>query len=150
MITGCKPEEKHIFMAFPHRATPLNPTIADMTRMQYGAAGRGIYGETYYLGGFHDYRASMRNICGDFTILDCPKLERIGAEIEVRLEGCAKKALMRWKNRDMEGWCAYCGVGGVGLMRCKGCTETKVWYCCKEHQIAGMNLHRHTCEARRV
>jgi hypothetical protein len=123
--------------------------VVDMARMQYGATGRGTYGESYFLGTLSGFVGSMQqNICTQLV----PKYEverislGINEENEVRIRECANRAWKRWQNRKTEGWCDYCGKGGPDLMQCGACKKTKVRYCCREHQVAGWKLHKHTCE----
>ncbi|TVY32413.1 hypothetical protein LSUB1_G008067 [Lachnellula subtilissima] len=68
----------------------------------------------------------------------------LGVETETRMKACAKRVWARWQNRDSEGWCEHCGKGGKELKRCRGCRMAKIWWCCREHQLAGWSLHKHT------
>jgi hypothetical protein len=141
----------HCVLAIPHPDCPERKDkyiIVDMTRMQLGEGGRGIYGENYFLGlaaQWFESRSKFSRLCevhrGVETDLDnLPNNEHTN-----RLLHCVKRALERWNNREVEGWCNHCGKGGKDLLRCAGCTK-KVWYCCKEHQAAGWKLHNLTCE----
>ena len=80
--------------------------VVDMSRMQYGEAGRGAFGEFCFMGTYDAYCDSMeRDIC--------TRLENLGsasqiypsgdAVEEARLKACAKSVWKRWQIRDKEG-----------------------------------------------
>ena len=50
-------------LGFPHPDKPEMYLVVDMTRMQYGTTGRGLYGENYFLGTLDGYVSSMGKIC---------------------------------------------------------------------------------------
>lgn len=150
MFNGTKDGEDHIVLGFPiPGGDGVDKYIIDMTRMQYGEAGRGENGEPYYLGLTSSYLTSMSAICARLQIKWVTQ-QRLpngtDKDNQARLEFCAQKAFFRWHNRHNERWCDYCGKGGSGLKRCGGCQSSQVFYCCKRHQAAGWKLHRHTCE----
>ncbi|TVY20143.1 hypothetical protein LARI1_G001435 [Lachnellula arida] len=151
MATGAKDNEGHGILAFPCPGKKdKQQFVVDMTRMEYGDVGRGTYGENYFLGTLDGYMKSMRSICVDPELVQtwdaCQTA--LGSQTETRLKACAKRAWEKWQNRESEGWCEHCGKGGKELKRCRGCRMAKVWWCCREHQLAGWNLHKHTCERR--
>ena len=119
-----------------------------MTRMQWGEAGRGPFGELYYLGSTAGYYDVMGNVCDDIEELGKGATHVAPSEHTKALEACVRRVWERWENRDKEGWCDYCGVGSFErrLLDCSACKETKVRYCCKEHQKAAWKLHKFTCE----
>ena len=138
MSTGSRHGEFHCVLGFPCPQNPKDILVVDMTRRQYGNVGRGFDGENYSLGRMEDFIASMGKICeGLESAGNIITFETTGTENEARLRACATRVLERWQNRDIEGWCEYCGKGGNGLMRCSGCKKTNVRYCCREHQVAG-------------
>ncbi|KAL2068624.1 hypothetical protein VTL71DRAFT_14961 [Oculimacula yallundae] len=161
--SGAKSGENHCVMAFlpqPHPFLQLSSyikggeidlskfLIVDMTRLQYGEASFGTYGETYFLGPFAKYIESMKHICGDLRLRRViPKTTgRVNEpENQIRVKECARRAWERWENKEKEGWCDYCGRGGE-LKKCGACKGRKVWYCCGEHQKKGWKLHKMTCE----
>ncbi|TVY28619.1 hypothetical protein LHYA1_G002356 [Lachnellula hyalina] len=151
MTTGSKDSEDHGVLAFPCPGRKdKQQFVVDMTRMEYGEVGRGTYGENYFLGTLEGYMNSMRGVCVDPERVNtwdacCTAL---GGETETRMKTCAKRVWERWQNRDSEGWCEHCGKGGKELKRCRGCRMAKIWWCCREHQLAGWSLHKHTCERR--
>lgn len=152
-ITGAREGEAHAVLGFAYPGSQMVNIVVDMTRLQYGDIGRGMYGESYFIGSTNKYFQSMEDKI-------CTGLENKGTasrmnprpdntEEDSRLRACAEKVWKRWQNRDQEGWCAHCGMGGEKLMRCTGCKSAKVWYCGKEHQVAGWKLHKHTCEKKK-
>jgi len=145
--TGMKTDEPHAVLVFFHPQHPAG-FVVDMTRTQYGDAGRGMHGENYFLGTIAEFRTSMREIC--VTLHEQPvllgSLDARGNENEARLRACAAKVLERWQNRETEGWCAFCGKPGVNFQRCPGCTTKEVLYCCVEHRKSDWKLHKWTCE----
>ncbi|KAE9376045.1 hypothetical protein N431DRAFT_543395 [Stipitochalara longipes BDJ] len=148
---GQKNNEPHLVVMFPHPQYPdgiEQRFVVDMTRMQYGEAGRGLHGENYLLGTSSQFHDSMNNICAQARVTRTLslKLESNGNENEQRLRACAKKAWERWQNRDTEAWCAFCGKPGRALQECSECTTQKVFYCCKEHRKSDEKLHEYTCE----
>lgn len=151
MTTGSRDNEGHGILAFPCPGRKdKQQFVVDMTRMEYGDAGRGTYGENYFLGTLDGYMKSMRRICVDPELVNTWDAchTALGSEAETRMKACAKRVWERWQNRESEGWCEHCGKGGKELKRCRGCRMAKVWWCCREHQLAGWTLHKHTCERR--
>jgi MYND finger len=148
LCTGNKEGENHSVLGFPHPDKPEEYLVVDMTRVQYGIAGRGIYGETYFLGTLDTYVSSMGKFCEGLIDVGhgASYMEMESGETKARLIRCAKRVWERWQNREKEGWCEYCGKGGPNLMKCGGCKKVAIWYCCKEHQVAGWKLHKHTCK----
>lgn len=150
MFNGTRDGEAHIVLAFPVPGRDLSDTyIVDMTRMQYGEAGRGQNGEPYYFGLAPSYWSSMTEICANLQITAVTE-QRLphGPDpvIVTRLKHCAQKVFHRWLNRFNEGWCDYCGKGGKELFRCHSCQNKQFFYCCRRHQVAGWKLHRYICE----
>jgi hypothetical protein len=147
MSTGARDNEAHCVLGFPHQDAAGMMFIVDMSRMQYGAAGRGSYGENYFLGTIDDWIESMKNICAELIKVDLSSTVSISdMEEDKRLKNCAQRVWDRWQNRESEGWCEHCGKGGKNLLRCGRCKTAMIRYCCKEHQVAGWKLHKHTCE----
>jgi hypothetical protein len=146
--TGHTEDEHHAVTAFVHTDDTNKFVIVDMSRMQYGDAGRGLYGEKYFLGTLSDFLVSMKKVCKEATIsgMPFPVLGGTGTENEKRLRACAKKVWERWLNREIQGWCNFCGKPGPNLMSCGACKKRKVNYCCKEHQRSDWKLHKYTCE----
>ncbi|PVH72699.1 hypothetical protein DL98DRAFT_609844 [Cadophora sp. DSE1049] len=153
--TGGMNDEQHIVMIIPHPTMPREGFVVDMTRMQYGEAARGPYGENYFLGTDAEFLMSLKEICdGPKDMVKAMITEGEVGTVEayervLRLENCAKRAFERWQNREKQGWCEHCGKGGK-LMKCGACKTKAVWYCCKEHQKAGWKLHKWTCEKPKV
>ncbi|KAG4440083.1 hypothetical protein IFR05_004426 [Cadophora sp. M221] len=153
--SGAHSSENHCVLAFRHPSngdifSKENYYIVDMTRLQYGEAGYGTYGETYFLGTYEEHLTSMSKICGELEfnrMVTATKDQTNEPENQVRVKECAMRAWERWMNRDKEGWCEYCGRGGVELKRCGACKGRKVWYCCDEHNRKGWKLHKLTCES---
>lgn len=157
-VTGGDEEDrKHSVLGFANPADPgslKNYIVVDMARMQYGEAGRGTLGESYYLGTWGNFAGSMQKICDGVTpfgnlgtLLNLENLY-IGADNMERLAAGARRVWERLQNRAVEGWCAYCGKpDSHGTMNCcGGCEKAKVKYCCRDHQVADRKLHKYTCE----
>ncbi|CAG8962200.1 hypothetical protein HYFRA_00005252 [Hymenoscyphus fraxineus] len=146
-VSGFRDEQGRAILAF--RNDPLTPDIVvDMSRLQYGDAGRGDYGENYYLGRFSDYLESFKKLYGNIVPLNSKPPGLYKSSSKERREwqiGCAERAWKRWNEKESKPWCDFCGKGG-NLMKCGACKNSEVWYCCKEHQVAGWKLHKHTCE----
>ena len=148
LVNGGEDGDAHGILGFPYLGSDIVNVVVDMSRMQYGEAGRGAFGEFYFMGTYDAYCDSMAKDI-------CTRLENRGsasqmypsgdAVEEARLKACAEKVWKRWQNRDKGRWCAHCGKGGK-LLKCSGCKEVKVQYCCKEHQVGGWKLHKHRCE----
>ncbi|KUJ08777.1 uncharacterized protein LY89DRAFT_724788 [Mollisia scopiformis] len=128
-ISGHDNDRPHAVVVFP--APGGVGFVVDMTSMQFGEAGRGLFGEPYFMGTAEEFYIAM------LEVYRTP-----------RLQACAKRVWNRWENRENEGWCEYCGVGASEkvLQRCGGCKKRKVRYCRKEHQTADWKLHKYTCE----
>jgi hypothetical protein len=107
--------------------------IVDMARMQWGDNGRGKFGEKYYMGTLDGFYDVMEKVCGDMKEQGIGATHINNSEFTELLTACAKRVWERWQNREKEGWCDYCGIGGK-LLRCSGCRTKKVWYCSPEHQ----------------
>lgn len=137
--------EKHCVLAFPRPGQPNQHFVVDMSRMQYGEAGRGDYGENYFLGTLERWTESMTNICEAVKGKRLIKVATEGCGSEERFETCVKNVWETWDNREMQGWCDYCGKPDKeGLMaHCVNCG--KVQYCCNEHLKAARKLHKHMC-----
>jgi len=144
MCTGWKEPENHCILGLALSKTPNDLIVVDMSRMQYGEAGRGKYGETYYFGMLKDWCQSMSKICGK---LEEQKRSSFMQELDdERWEVCARKVWKRWEKRDVEFWCEYCGKPTSEEIKCAQCKDKAVTYCCKEHLKSGWKLHLHTCE----
>ncbi|KAF8859931.1 hypothetical protein BDZ45DRAFT_801176 [Acephala macrosclerotiorum] len=146
MSTGNRDGQQHSILGFKVGDSNDDWVVVDMTRMQYGEAGRGTYGEPYFLGRIKNYSL------GEFyekAVLQ-PQAEFVDTPMqnanEKRLKACSKKVFERWQNRENEHWCSYCGKPGDTFMKCGQCKTKTVWYCCKEHQAADWKLHKLTCE----
>jgi hypothetical protein len=149
MYNGTKNGEDHVVLSFPTPGAAGKFVVVDMTRMQYGEAGRGAQGEPYYLGFLSDFRSASKMICENLharSLIMKPLPEGDDAANRDRLRNCAQRAFDRWQNRANESWCDYCGKGGKDLKQCSGCKERKIKYCCRRHQVVGWKLHKHTCE----
>lgn len=146
MNTGMADRERHVILAFPHPTQQDVQLVIDMTRMQFGAAGRGPNDESYFLGTWEAYQESMKKICNQAEfqkeIFLKPDLEKA---LEDRLRQAAEIVWERWNNRHKEGWCEYCGKGGPDLLKCSGCKNRNVYFCSAEHQRLGGKLHSLTC-----
>lgn len=120
--------------------------------MQYGEAGKGIYGELPYLGGWDEYLLSRGKVC--YRVADRDPGQTVhfqkqsGKAFEAMFAVMAKRIWDRWQNRDVGGWCEYCGKSRPESMGCGSCKKAKVQYCCKEHQKAGWKLYTYTCESK--
>ncbi|TVY50068.1 hypothetical protein LCER1_G007134, partial [Lachnellula cervina] len=107
MTTGSRDNEGHGILAFPCPGRKdKQQFVVDMTRMEYGDAGRGIYGENYFLGTLDGYMKSMRRICVDPELVNTWDAchTALGSEAETRMKACAKRVWERWQNRESEGW----------------------------------------------
>jgi hypothetical protein len=61
--------------------------VVDMARMQYGEAGRGTYGEPFFLGTLVDYHGSVWKICEGFEVMDnLTSFQEVGTNDEMRLK----------------------------------------------------------------
>jgi hypothetical protein len=147
MHTGIGNEETHCVMMFPN-AEAHNPYP---TRMQYGEAGRGQYGENYVMCTLRDYLGSMTRICDEnLEIGQASQASDMVVEGEIhgpKMAACAQKAWNRWQNRESAPWCSFCGKpvtvsNIVGCSRCMALLTYKVVYCCKEHREADRELHK--------
>ena len=150
--TGSWDNEKHSVLGFSHPFNPKDYFIVDMTRMQYGKAARGLCGENYFLGSLDEFTSSMKKICEGVRDLSGGKPTRFARSDNVVLEAwvdeCAEKVWKRWNERGERGWCEHCGKpdSDGSMKNCGACKRNRVKYCCKEHQVAGWKLHKHTCE----
>lgn len=149
VVTGSENKSPHSVMGFGKPGSDQVDYVVDMTSMQWGEAGRGRYGEPYFLGDVDEFEKSMRRVCDELA-LDSTAGEVAPSEHTALLKECAQRVMERWNNRETEGWCVYCGKGGPSLLRCTGCKLNRVWYCCKEHQVSDWKLHKHTCEKGRA
>jgi len=151
IITGFGQESLHSVLGFAGPGSANVDFVVDMSRMQWGEAGRGSFGELYYLGTTDKFFEIMENVCDDIEEVGNAATHVGPSEHTTAMEACAKRVWERWENRDKEGWCEYCGVGAAErpLFSCSACTETKVRYCCKEHQTAAWKLHKFTCEKKK-
>jgi hypothetical protein len=148
IVTGLSQESLHSALGFAGPGSGNVDFVVDMTRMQWSEAGRGQFGELYYLGSVDPYYKVMENVCDDIEELG-KGATHVAPSVHTKpMEACARRVWKRWQNRDKEGWCDYCGVGSVErpLLVCYGCKETKVRYCYKEHQKAAWKLHKFTCQ----
>jgi hypothetical protein len=148
--TGKDNDEKHFVLAFPHPEEPDNPDrsiVIDLSRLQFGKNGRGSWGENYYFNTFAKYKQSMRRICERLDQQPDLQGRLCNSPNEERLRGCALKVWERWANREVEGWCAWCGRGGKDLRSCSSCKKAnrKVLYCSRDHEKLDSHLHKHTC-----
>lgn len=147
-ITGGRDGDAHGALGFASPGSEIVDIVVDMTRRQYGDVGKGLFGESYYLGSMEDYLSSMeRDVCVELE--NRGSAAHVNSSLdpaeEARLKACAERAWERWRKRDSEGWCAYCGKGGK-LLSCGGCKKASVQYCCEEHQAFGWQQHKHTCK----
>ena len=151
IITGVDQESLHSALGFAGPGSANVDFVVDMTRMQWGEAGRGRFGELYYLGSVDGYYGIMKNVCEGIEEAGLGATHVAPSIHTKSMAACAKRVWERWENRDNEGWCDYCGVGASErpLSSCSGFKQTKVRYCCKEHQASGWKLHKFTCEKRK-
>ncbi|KUJ13715.1 uncharacterized protein LY89DRAFT_672006 [Mollisia scopiformis] len=149
--TGARENEDHAVVVFNVKGPAETQVVVDMTRSQYGIAGRGTFGERYFLGNIEEWLTSMDKVCNNTTTLltRSTNFPRTKSENENRIEACAKKVWERWQNRVKEQWCAYCGKPGVELKKCNGCKAKKICYCCGDHQKSDWKLHKMTCERKK-
>jgi hypothetical protein len=105
------------------------PQVVDMTRMQYGKAAMGPFGETYFLGTLREFKTSMAKICASLTDLSHGQiyLGTRGTQNEQWLTGVAAEVFRRWQNRVQEGWCDYCGKPDTkdSMDHCGNCKKVK-------------------------
>lgn len=119
--------------------------MIDLTRIQYGDAGRGTNGELYFVGRLDTYLEEMKGIAGEVVSkeyeLEC------GQQKAERLRGSAEKVFEAWKNREKMGWCEYCGrpMELGALVRCQRCGSQVVGWCCEEHLRYDQRLHAKNC-----
>jgi hypothetical protein len=148
IVIGSEQESLHSVLAFPRPGSKFCDFVVDMTRMQFGEAGRGTFGEPYFLGSTDAFMDIMKNVCDEVEELGIGASHVGMSEHTEVLNACAERVWDRWQNREKEGWCDYCGVGSAErrLLDCSACKKVKVRYCCKEHQKAGWKLHKFTCE----
>ncbi|TVY58054.1 hypothetical protein LSUE1_G009562 [Lachnellula suecica] len=148
LMGGFEDNSVHAVLSFPVRGG--DDFVVDMTRMQYGTAGRGTYGENYFFGLWDDYNKSMAKICSGINNIRNSLQMNMTPEFDrARAQACAQRVWERWQKREEEGWCEHCGKPGVDSKLCGGCKEAKVRYCCREHQVAGWKLHKYTCEKKK-
>ncbi|KAH6722623.1 hypothetical protein BKA61DRAFT_729934 [Leptodontidium sp. MPI-SDFR-AT-0119] len=148
LLNGGKDGDAHAILGFPYPGSKFVNAVVDLSRMQYGEVGRGSFGEFYFVGSYEDYCDSTeKNICTQLQNRGTANYMNPSSDLveEARLKGCTERVWERWQNRHKQGWCAHCGKGGK-LLKCSGCRQSQTWYCCKEHQVAGWKLHKHTCE----
>ncbi|CZR58252.1 uncharacterized protein PAC_08143 [Phialocephala subalpina] len=152
ILTGLGQESSHSVLGFSCRGSGVVDFVVDMTRMQWGEAGRGSFGETCYLGTEAGFVDIMANVCDGVKEVGHDATHVGPSEHTMTMEACATRVWERWNNRDKEGWCDYCGVGASEwpLLDCSACKETKLRYCCKEHQRAAWKLHKFTCEKKKT
>ncbi|PMD17196.1 hypothetical protein NA56DRAFT_648917 [Hyaloscypha hepaticicola] len=149
IVTGRDQESLHSALGFAAPGSGHVDFVVDMTRMQWGEAGRGLLGELYCLGSVAGYYRAMENVCDDIEEVGNGATHVAPSIHTEAMKSCARRVWERWENRDKEGWCDYCGGPDSSerrLLNCSACKETKVRYCCKEHQKAGWKLHKFTCE----
>ncbi|KAH8784392.1 hypothetical protein BGZ57DRAFT_974008 [Hyaloscypha finlandica] len=152
IVTGLDQESLHSALGFAAPGMGNVDFVVDMTRMQWGEAGRGSLGELYYLGSVAGYYRAMENVCDDIEEVGYGATHVAPSIHTDAMKSCASRVWERWENRDTEGWCDYCGGPDSSerrLLNCSACKETKVRYCCKEHQKAGWKLHKFTCEKKK-
>lgn len=156
---------------FPHKTltlgTPGGIWYVDMSSMQFGNVGQGIYGEQYFMGrSLGDSQQAGKKYCEWLK----PKVigglsdycNRYSETYDKISEEAAKRVMGRWVNRDKEGGCEHCGVGGK-LLDCSSCKKggkliryvislfrdvqdlKTCRYCSARHQKAGWKLHKHIC-----
>lgn len=148
MVAGREREDRHAALGFSLLGSLAVAFIVHMTRMQYGNAGRGCFGELYFLGSEREYLDSMGEICGNVEQVGKGACDVFESEHTELLKACAKRVLERWEKKDEVGWCEYCGVGAAekSLGKCSGCKKVAVRYYCMEHQKSAWKLHKFTCE----
>lgn len=151
IVTGRDNQSLHSAFGFASPSSGNVEFVVDMTRMQWGEAGRGQFGELYYLGSLDEYYDIMNNVCDGIVELEIGATHVAPSSHTEAMAACAKRVWERWENRDKEGWCDYCDVGASErrLSNCSGCRQTKVRYCCKEHQASAWKLHKFTCEKKK-
>lgn len=147
ILTGFAQESLHSVVGFPGPGSNNADYFVDMSRMQFGEAGRGTFDELYFLGSSDAWVDSMDKVCGGLEHHNTVTHVASNEHTEL-MDACAARVWERWQNRENEGWCDYCGVGASArsLQNCGGCKEAKVQYCCKEHQVSAWKLHKYTCE----
>jgi len=100
--------------------------VVDMSSMQFGDAERGTYGEQYFLGSLAGFENATVEHGGGIKLVasDSNMIQYSDRFTEISKE-CAQRVWNRWQNRDKEGWCEYCGVGGI-LLECAPCKQACV------------------------
>lgn len=63
-MTGGDKESMHGVLGFPAPGSQYVDMVVDMTRMQWGEAGRGLLGETYWLGTIEQFQDAAGMVCG--------------------------------------------------------------------------------------
>lgn len=107
-VTGGDDESMHAVLGFPKPGESHVEYVVDMTRMQFGETGRGLFGELYWMGSADDYMGAAEKVCKKMELWGSSS--RVGpSEHDTWLRECARRAWKRWQNRDKEGWCDYCG-----------------------------------------
>lgn len=108
VVTGSKHDSPHVVLGFLKPGGTKVEFVVDMTRMQFGEAGRGLFGETYWMGSFDDLWDAAENVCDKMILKDTYGLVGDSGQDEL-LKECAERVWEKWEHRDVEGWCDYCG-----------------------------------------
>jgi hypothetical protein len=151
MHTGIGNGETHCVMMLPNPEAHNQYFVVDPTRMQYGEAGRGQYGENYVMCTLQDYLGSMSRICDQALLIGRSSHMTVEGTINgPKMAACAQKAWNRWQNRESAPWCSFSGEpvtvsNIVGCSRCMTLLTYKVVYCCKEQREADRELHKFNC-----
>ena len=125
IVTGRDQESLHSALGFAAPGSGHVDFVVDMTRMQWGQAGRGSLGELYYLGSVAGYYRAMKNVCDDIEDVG-NGATHVGPSMHTEaMEACARRVWERWENRDKEGWCDYCGGPDSSERRLLNCVLAK-------------------------
>jgi hypothetical protein len=113
-LSGSQDGETHYLLVFPHPELVNAQFVIDLTRMQYGVQGAGLYDEPYFLGTLTQWKFTMLRLCESVEDISTGATRIVVSEREEWLKACAKKVWQRWMERDSVGggWCDYCGKEG--------------------------------------
>lgn len=147
----------HVVLRFPIDTD--TDYILDVSRLQYGEAGRGSYGENYFLDTYREFSKANTKICQRIWQMDAGEGDAHSIQERFKvdpgwlpvIENCARRALERWNEREGggDGWCEHCGIGGK-MVVCPPCLTAgiAVRYCTERHRFLAWKLHQHTCAIR--
>jgi hypothetical protein len=99
IVIGSEQESLHSVLAFLRPGSRLCDFMVDMTRMQFGEAGRGSSGEPYFLRTTDAFMNIMTNVCDEVEELGIGASHVGISEHTEVLNTCAERVWERWQNR---------------------------------------------------